>query len=293
MKDNLNTREMDKFIIAFVVLAFNVHCSAQKCMIGAGWKRLSMGERLVSAHSVVYGRTVQHLSRVHKAFGQTTSVIDAIFEIYCVIKSGGEIFEKEIRIEGISPRDGCSGSKGNMQIGQEAFIALKPTSEGNFEFDEVMPTLSAVFAATRTNFQEISSFCGLQAWESPVNATINKCPVCGVADFTSAVTDLDESENTLTCIVNGELVSNTLDNITACDFLLSENTNPEDNCIPSTFANTCTRLLVTYDKVNCVCASNTEAGGGFADVSGGNQRWASFSTVLSLVLVSTSVRHYA
>ena len=270
---------MDKLLF-FTLLTLIVPHSAQRCAIGAGWQRLSMGERLDSAQSVIYGRTVQHLSSVRTVYGQTMSVIDALFEVYCVLKSGGETFGEIILIEGIAPRDGCSGSRGNVQIGQEAFIALKPTSEGNFEFDEVMPAQSAVFSATKTNFLEISSLCGLQSWSPPANATVNKCPVCGVTNFTEVLLGEDETSTTISCIVNGELVSG---NSTNCDVMLSTNTDENENCIPTSFDNTCTRLLYTREQVNCVSMSNTVRGGSFVNVSGGDKRRLSAIAILTIV----------
>ena len=271
---------MDKLLF-FTLLSFIVPYSAQRCIIGAGWKRLSMGERLDSAHSVVYGRTIQHLSSVRTVYGQAMSVIDAMFEVYCVIKSGGETFNEIITIEGIAPRDGCSGSRGNMQIGQEAFIALKPTSDGNFEFDEPMPAQSAVFSATKSNFMEISSLCGLQSWSQPEDAALNKCPICGVANFTNVLLGEDETSATISCIVNGELVSGNSSN---CDVILTANSEETEYCVPTSFDNTCTRLIYTLEQVNCVCTSNNVRGGSFINVSGGEKRRPSaFIAAMSLV----------
>ena len=239
-----------------------------------------MGERLDSAHSVVYGRTVQHLSSIRTLYGHTMSVIDAMFEIYCVIKSGGETFSEIIIIEGIAPRDGCSGSRGNMQIGQEAFIALKPTSEGNFEFDEPMPAQSAVFEATKANFMEISSLCGLQSWSQPENASVNKCPICGIANFTDVVLGEDATSTSISCIVNGELVSG---NSTTCDVMLTANTDEIEYCVPTSFSNTCTRLIYSFNRVNCVCTSNNDGGGGFVNVSGAEKGGLSLLAALGLV----------
>ena len=276
--------EMEKILVIFL-LALNVHYSQQRCVIGAGWKTLTMGERLSAANSVVYGRTVQHLSGTQTMFGRTRSVIDALFEVYCILKSGDENFEQIIRIEGIAPRDGCSGSKGNMQIGQEAFLALRPTVEGNYEFDEIMPTQSAVFKATKSNFLEISSFCGLQTWLPPINATNDMCPVCGVANFTNSVMETDAGSSSPPCIVNGELVSNTTD----CDMILTGDTAVDETCISSTFADTCTRLIYSFNDVSCACTYNVVDQDSYQDVSAGYQGSPSVFTLGTLFLMALKI----
>ena len=252
---------MDKLLF-LVFLAINVEYSKQTCSIGPGWQRLTMGERLLSANSVVYGKTVQHLASRRMVFGRPSSVIDALFEVYCVIKSGETDIGTIITIEGVTPRDGCSGSKRFMQIGQEAFIALKPTAEGNFEFDEVMPVQSAVFPATHSNFLEISRICGLQSWLPPENATANMCPVCGVANFTSAVVASDDTSGAQPCIINGALVSNG----TNCDVILTGSTSTQEICIAENFANTCTQLIYSVQEVICECSYRSNDRGGFMDV---------------------------
>ena len=263
-----------------LTLAMAVHYSMQGCTIGAGWQRLTMGERLLAANAVVYGRTIQHLASMRTVFGRTSAVVDALFEVNCVIKSGEADIGPVITIEGVTPRDACSGSTGNMQIGQEAFVALKPTADGNFEFDEVMPAQSAVFQATRSNFLEISRLCGLQSWLPPVNATVDSCPVCGVANFTSSVMATDDSTGSSPCIINGALVSNSSD----CDVILTGTSNTEDNCIATTFANTCTHLLYSFEEVVCVCTYNSNNHGYFPDVDTAGQARSSYTVVLGFLL---------
>ncbi|KAL4225296.1 hypothetical protein ACF0H5_015986 [Mactra antiquata] len=201
------------------------------------------------ASSVVYGKTKEHTASQVKVDGKPFYVIDAVFEVYCVIKQDTSYtIPEEITIQRITPRDGCSSTTKNMKIGDEAIVAIKPTGNGNFEYDERMPTLSATFPATKTNIISISSVCNLQSWMAPEGAEINRCPVCGVNIFSDNLMET-ATDGKIPCVFDGTDFSN----LTNCESFSTIEIDMSATCIPNNFNQTCTKIMYSQAAVTCAC----------------------------------------
>lgn len=245
---------MENVKLVFIIGCFFIICldiAETKCTISKGWIEMPMEERLLMSEVVVYGKTKEHRANVKKISGKSYYEIDAIFDVYCVLRSGEEATAEEIIIEKIAPRDGCSGTRNHMKIGEEAIVGLKITSEGKYVYDEVMPTQSASFAATKSNLHSISSICELQSWSAPVNATSNRCPICEVGNFTESVMDSVANEKISPCFIDGFQVGNG----TNCNIFTTNNIDSSSTCIPANFDLTCARILSSTPSVTCDCVS--------------------------------------
>lgn len=229
---------------------------AGKCSITSTWIDLSMEERLVLADIVVYGRTKEHRASSRIINGRNAYSINAVFEVYCVLKKDEDDVPETLIVEGIAPRDGCSGTKTHMQIDNEAVVALKRTYGGKFEYHEVMPMLSATFAATKSHLLAVSSTCTLQGWQPPQGAASSQCPICGTANFSSALMMEDQDLDLTPCIQNGVLNAN------LSDCQLSKQTPTANTvCINRDYDVTCTRLALANPNVACEC-TNLQLGSG-------------------------------
>lgn len=225
------------------------------CSISDNWQELSMEERLLSANTVVYGKTVQH--KAGRVSFDAPYVINAVFDVFCVLKAGaGVTVNEQIVIEGISPRNGCSGTREHMQIGNEAVVMIKRSADGNFQYDEVMPRLSATVPATVANLNAISVICGLQKWAPPTGEgkPPNRCPICGVSNFTAAVIQTTSEETAAAfqpCFFGGSFVTD----VNECN-RLRINATATSECIPSGFGLTCTKVLLEIKNANCTCTAS-------------------------------------
>jgi hypothetical protein len=55
-------------------------------------------------------------------------------------------------------------------------VALRRTSRGTYEWDEVNVSQSAVWSDTPENLAKVSNVCGLQNWAPPTGSVIDRCP---------------------------------------------------------------------------------------------------------------------
>ena len=251
-----------------IAIVLTVVQLSSTCTISQGWQELTMEERLVLSDIVVYGKTKQHVASTANIGGRSKFFIDAIFEVYCVLKSNEEIIDEEITIEAVAPRDGCSGTNGYMGIESEAIVGLRKGSDGKFVYDEVMPTLTATFSPSRSHLFAISQVCGIQQWQAPTGTLQKRCPICGISNFTEASLDADVNEELSPCVINGINFGNGTD----CNLFQ----NKPDNttvCIPTTYSQTCHQILVFESTVTCDCSKddNPNRNGNFIDVSLANR----------------------
>jgi len=231
-----------------------------------------MDEILLTAHSVVYGQTIQHLS------GDGKGTINAKFDVLCIIKQGSNtVIGASIIIEKIAPRDYCSGTSENMQLGNEAIVAIRPTANGNFEFDEVMPLTSATFPATLDNLLAVSAACDLQSWAPPNGTSINRCPICGASNFTDNV--MSQAQSTM-CSSTGFFGSL---NKSLCE---AEMESQAQHCIATEFTYICTRLVFTVDAVNCTCYKDSNKR--FNEVDGTSMLLPSLTITMATMLFAVA-----
>ena len=239
-------------LVALVVSSM-VFCRTNGCRITTASPELDMEERLLLSDIIVYGTTAQHVANIQFVNGRRVATIDAKFNIHCVLKQNeSNLIPDLITIEKIAPRNGCSGTRDHMQIGTEAIVALKLATNGKYEYHEVIPKLSATFSANRENFFTISSFCGLQNWTSPHDASINKCPICSVANFSQSVLTEETANPNPECILNA-LVNSSSD----CDYFANSSYENSTVCLPVTFTDTCiSRSNLVLPTVICECSEN-------------------------------------
>jgi hypothetical protein len=233
------------FIVKDVILS--------KCSISKDWTELSMEERLLMSDIVVYGKTKEHRANVRNIGGKSYYEIDAVFDVYCVLEAGEDPITEEIIIERVAPRDGCSGTKEHMKIGEEAIVSLQMSYGGKYQYDEVMPTQSATFAATKDSLYTIASLCNMQLWTSPLNATVDRCPICGRGEFSKSVMEGDQKK-TNPCLFDG---INFL-NDTNCNMFASSSLDADSVCIPQNTLKTCTRIVYQAPKVTCECTGGND-----------------------------------
>jgi hypothetical protein len=205
--------------------------------------------------------------------------------VYCIIK--GEIdFKKEITIEGIAPRNGCSGTREHMKIGDEAIVTIKKTGDNTYEYHEVMPTQSATFAASKANLVAISGICDLQHWRAPSDADVNRCPICSIANFTDHV--MATAVNTTACTIDGIGITN----LTDCSRITTGNGDTGSVCIPKNYTTTCARLMLSSPEVTCECTAipprqNIDM---FSEIDSGLANIPCFLTILScFVFILSSI----
>lgn len=241
--------DLKLWMCVLTCLIYMGHVSG-KCSITADWADLTMEERLSITDIIVYGKTKEHRASTREINGRKSYFINALFEVYCVIKKTEDPVPVNIIIEAIAPRDGCSGTKSHMQIDNEAIIGLTPSFGGKYIFQEVMPMLSAAFDATKSNLMSVSGICDLQNWLPPTGATYNKCPICGTSNFTQQVMSKDDGEDRVPCFKNGVLVGNLSD----CQ-MAGQVATDSTICIDSDFANTCASLSFSATSVGCTCTN--------------------------------------
>ena len=273
------------WVYIVVLCLINVAGVSGKCSITADWLDFTMEERLSLADIVVYGRTKEHRASSRIINGRNSYSINDIFEVYCVIKRNEDPIEETIIIEGIAPRDGCSGTTAHMQLDNEAIVALKPTYGGKYVYHEVMPMLSATFAGVKSNLESVSAICGLQEWMPPQGAIVNRCPICGTANFTDNAINLDTlaSADRLPCFENGVFNGNLSD----CK-LNSETTSADQRCLNKKFGRTCARLTMVTPNVGCQC-TNLQFGdtsGPLGEIDTASTSLPSLCTILISVLVA-------
>lgn len=260
-----------------VVLSFCAVSVSAKCSITSNWIDLTMEERLALSDIVVYGRTKEHRANTREFNGRSMYSINAVFDVYCVLKRSEDLIPETIVVEGIAPRDGCSGTKTHMQIDSEAIVALKSTYGGKYEYHEVMPMLSATFAGVRSNLVAVSVICGLQAWHAPEGATDNRCPICGTANFTSNAILLDNDQPTdkLPCFQNGVFTGN------LSDCLLNDQTASDSaQCISEDYDHTCARMASIVPNAGCECTDMKFGDGPISQIAAGVATLPCLSAVL-------------
>jgi hypothetical protein len=178
-----------------------------------------------------------------------------VFEVSCVFKKWDDDVEEIITIAGIAPRDDCSGTlvQSIMRVGEHAIIALKKSSDGKYDFDEIMPKTTAAVIAYKPYFFSIARICGMQNWEAPVGASTNKCPLCGTSDFDREIQSLDNSQHQLTnCLSTHNTI---VTNMTECDLYMEYSIDESNNktCVPVTNRQTCSTLLFRTTAATCDC----------------------------------------
>lgn len=264
----------------FVVLSLCVVDVSGKCSITSDWIDLTMEERLSMADIVVYGRTKEHRASTRSIDGRSSYSINAVFEVYCVLKRTEELVPETIVIEGIAPRDGCSGTKTHMQLDSEAIVGLKPTYGGKYEYHEVMPMLSAAFAGVRSNLIAVSVICGLQRWDAPQGATVNRCPICGTANFTSDAISLDVDVTTdrLPCFKDGVFTGN------LSDCQLGEQASDSTQCIAETYDQICARMADISLNAGCECTNMNFGDSGDGPIAEIGAAVASLPCMLTVVM---------
>lgn len=248
------------FFLGFLLVFVVKDVAASKCSISTGWSELSMEERLLMSDIVVYGRTKEHRANVRNLGGKSYYEIDAVFEVYCVLEAGEDPINEEIVIERVAPRDGCSGTKEHMKIGQEAIVGLKTSYGGKYQYDEVMPTQSASFAATKTNLYTVASLCSMQLWNPPHNASVDRCPICNRGNFSKIVME-DSQKTTNPCLFDG---INFL-NDTNCLMFATSSIDSDSICIPQNTLQSCTRIMTRRPSVACECTGSDR---GHVDLQG-------------------------
>lgn len=229
----------------------------------SGYFDMGLMERLVQSSIVVYGRTVQH--HADKVFldGSYQYVIDAVYEVHCVLKRAEDKINERIRITGIAPRDACSGTKSTntMKVGDYSIVSLQNTTGGLYIFHEIMPGTSAAVMALKPFLLSASKICDLQNWNPPAGAATNKCPICGIYDFPS---DVKELNTAYTSPVNCIYTQNTVAiNMTACDLYMEYSIDDANSrtCVPATFTQFCVRLLTRPPTATCTCDIKSEPKG--------------------------------
>ncbi|KAH3877282.1 hypothetical protein DPMN_001145 [Dreissena polymorpha] len=284
--------ELLQTIVILCSLLSCVELSQLVCSISDKWRDMPMEERLLSANTVVYGKTIQH--KAGRVSFDAPYVINAVFDVYCVFKAGaGVTVNEQIVIQGISPRNGCSGTKEHMQIGNEAVVMIQRSADGNFQYDEVMPRLSATIPATVANLNSISVLCGLQTWAPPTGEgkTTNRCPICGVSNFTSTVIQATSEETEAEfqpCFFGGSFVTDANE----CN-QLRLNATATSECIPASFGQTCANVLFDIANANCTCTTtDMTSRQSIESISLASQNEPGFSvTALSCVCVLILFNH--
>lgn len=224
------------------------------CTLSAYFE-MNMMERFAQSPIVVYGKTEQHRANKVLLDGSYQYVIDAIYEVHCVIRKAEESINEHITITRIAPLDVCSGSKTSnvMKVGDYSIVALRNATGGLYVLDEVMPGTSAIEIAFKPYLFSLSKTCDLQSWHAPNGATTNRCPICGIANFDTNVKALDTTYGAPTnCIISSTTV---FTNMTACDLYMEYSVDSvnSQNCIPANYTQSCARLLTRPPTAVCDC----------------------------------------
>lgn len=247
----------------FFLLALSVPLA--DCITGcsiSGYFEMGLMERLVQSSIVVYGKTTNHRANKVPLNGVLQYVIDAEFQVLCVLKRAEDRINEHITITRIAPLDNCSGTKSNavMKVGDYSIIALRNTTVGGYYvYDEIMPARPAAVIGLKPYFFSIAKLCGMQNWQAPTGATVDSCPICGVSSFDSEVLAMDTVTyaNIKNCIYNTNAV---VSNMTACDLYMEESIDDVNakSCVPDTYFQTCVQLLARAPTAVCDCSMQVE-----------------------------------
>lgn len=229
-------------------------CFVQSCTL-EGYVKMGIMERFVQSEYVVYGRTMNHQANKVVQKDESMYIIDAIFQVNCVMKRGQSNIGEVIIVSGIAPRHDWSGTPVHtlMRVGDHVIIALKNSTGGKFLLDEIMPKTSAAVRAYKPYFFSFSKICDTQTWEPPAGASANKCPICGINDFEVEIGTLNNTEDQLTTCSSTQNAVAT--DMTACD-LYTEYSIDEANsqtCVPANFTESCTSLMYRTANAKCDC----------------------------------------
>jgi len=233
---------------------------------------------------IVYGKVLQHFAT--KINGKY--VIEAEYEVMCVLKRGDVLIQDTITISGIGNMDKCSGTpvKQLLRAGDHSILALKnmTADHSKYELDEPMVHTSAGVHALKPYFLTLSKICGIQTWEMPQGANESHCPICGISDFAPEVSTLDT--NATVC---NFYESSVVFNMTECDLYMDFPLDfaNEQTCVPTTYTSTCMTIVYRYPTATCQCGDEKVAQG--PPVSQGTSVASMLAVLVMSALVFMSV----
>lgn len=155
-------------VLAVVIL------HGQCCLVDKNWSARSTYELLDMADIVVYGLDTEHVERTGVQIStRINNVTDCLFHVYCVLK--GNITNKDIVIEHISPLSACSGSSKMLQVGMKKIVGLKMADSGNYKYFEGNALQSSVYESDVDTFRTMNSIVQISKWRSPLGAEEGSC----------------------------------------------------------------------------------------------------------------------
>lgn len=155
-------------VLAVVIL------HGQCCLVDMNWSARSTYELLDMADIVVYGLDTEHVERTGVQIStRINNVTDCLFHVYCVLK--GNITNKDIVIEHISPLSACSGSSKMLQVGMKKIVGLKMADSGNYKYFEGNALQSSVYESDVDTFRTMNSIVQISKWRSPLGAEEGSC----------------------------------------------------------------------------------------------------------------------
>ncbi|XP_069142641.1 mucin-21-like [Argopecten irradians] len=155
-------------VLAVVIL------HGQCCLVDKNWSARSTYELLDMADIVVYGLDTEHVERTGVQIStRINNVTDCLFHVYCVLK--GNITNKDIVIEHISPLSACSGSSKMLQVGMKKIVGLKMADSGNYKYFEGNALQSSVYESDVDTFRTMDSIVQISKWRSPLGAEEGSC----------------------------------------------------------------------------------------------------------------------
>ena len=151
-----------------------------------GWRNMSMEELLIKAGVVIYGKDVGH------GKFRLPTMVDARFDVYCVIKKGRNLIPSQVIIEDILNGDGCSAVSGQTEVGKEYIIGLERELSGFMSYSDINPPQKTAFPVSAENLNKLAATCDLDNWEPPSTGDQFRCPVANKPRFCTKVRDPDE-----------------------------------------------------------------------------------------------------
>lgn len=177
------------FVFVFYFISCKNNLSVETCKV-EDWIKLDMKQMLSYSQVVVIGREVSNITIFES--------ININLEVHCVLKSDGYNVYENITIFSFFPVSKCSGTSGSYKQGDLIMVGLRRIGNHTFQWDEHVPITSVAFRVTVDNLVEVSTVCGLQTWNKPEGAIVDKCPICS----TDATFDSQNYANNVTCFTD-------------------------------------------------------------------------------------------
>ena len=158
---------------------------ASACKPALPVETFTLEQTLQSADIVVYGNYSSDFIGPPEGNAAPYSSKHVVFDVYCVLKSGGEVIPHNITLNGNYMWHSCFHT--NLVLGQELILALENQSsveqpEGFYKVYE--PNVASVggFEPTEKNLQAAVDLCALRDVTKPSGALPVQCPVSTKTD---------------------------------------------------------------------------------------------------------------